>query len=135
MVNNPNACPATVPGGVSKWPVTPCGNCPFTRGGLKVRLGRAREILESLKNDGHFHCHKHLDLPRHRRLGCAGSNILALREGGLTLVPRLAVMTGHLDVNALKAESDSPTCEVFASSAEMVAVHGADAKGDDAHST
>lgn len=115
------------------WPTKPCNDCPFTRGGCKVRLGRVREIVDLFRTDGHFHCHKHLHLPASRRLGCAGYNILALREaGGLTLVPRLAVVLGYLDLSALRAEAEKPTCAVFASADEMLEVH---AKEDHGHIT
>lgn len=41
----------------------PCKDCPFRKDSLGGWLGRSRakDIIETLKNDGHFLCHKHVD--------------------------------------------------------------------------
>lgn len=56
-----------------------CANCPFASNGPGRQLrrslhpGRWRQILRDLRNSGHFHCHKHIDVDPHKRFVCAGS--------------------------------------------------------------
>jgi hypothetical protein len=84
-----------------KWRVEKmCDNCPFAKRGAGLHLrrslarGRWREILLSLRMDGHFHCHKTTEfgdegetLPG-KGLLCAGS--LAWQEKHLGYPGQLA---------------------------------------------
>lgn len=66
---------------MSQWrTITKCADCPFASGGAGLHLrkslrpGRWREILNSLRNDIHFFCHKTThETGNGTELLCAGS--------------------------------------------------------------
>ncbi len=71
-----------------------CNNCPFLKDTLKGWLGKekTREIVNAIKNDKTFHCHKTLD--GNEKI-CAGSLILLDKEQDIksNFTIRLAIMT------------------------------------------
>lgn len=79
-----------------KWRVDKkCSNCPFASSGAGLYLrktlarGRWREILNALRMDGHFRCHKTTDETGNgTNLLCAGS--LEWQEKNLGYVGQLA---------------------------------------------
>lgn len=69
-----------------------CVDCPFRKDKAFLEKSRAKEIVENLRNNGYFPCHKTIDYDYDEegeeqatiRTGsshCAGSIILMLREG------------------------------------------------------
>lgn len=80
-----------------------CADCPFASSGAGLHLrrtlrpGRWREILNGLRRDGHFHCHKTTDETGNgTKLLCAGS--LEWQEkhvGSVGQLARIMQRMGH----------------------------------------
>ncbi len=90
---------------------TPCDNCPF----LKEMAGkffsgreRPQEIVDALRADSHFQCHKTLNKRHH--LICAGSMLTAQKGGDRpSQMARVSMRVGMLDWDQLKAEAQVDT--------------------------
>lgn len=108
----------------AKWPSSPCAECPFTPNGVKLRNGRVRELLSLMGTDGHFHCHKTLNLPSTHRAGCAGFNIMTYRiHQRVPQIARIAARMGLLDLGALLNNANSKTCAAFMNARAMKESH------------
>ena len=87
-------------------PTRPCADCPFKReGGIRLRMGRHREIVES---NSLFYCHKTIDhndegegLARNDSETCAGWLIFLLKQGHGGQMFRILDRLGMIDEPAL----------------------------------
>ena len=99
----------------SKQPHAACPDCPFRRvGGVRLHPERAEEIAETLRDDGHFHCHKTVDYSDDEpsTVGaalCMGSLVAQYNEQGhLGQMGRIAGRCGLIDEKKFEEQLDNP---------------------------
>lgn len=71
----------------------PCKDCPFIVGSstnTTLAEGRLDEIVEDIRNDMSFTCHKTLDKPSSEQEHCAGALIFLERENRPNQMMRIA---------------------------------------------
>ena len=92
---------------------SPCVNCPFrTDRPAFLSKAKARQIVATMRRDGHFDCHKTVDYsgdePRSTKNSkiCAGFAIMCESEGRATQMMRIAERIGLYD--ASKLDMDAP---------------------------
>ena len=111
-----------------KWPTKPCDNCPFIRNGIKLHPGRVEELGDTLRRDGHFHCHKTVDYSGDEpstadAVGCAGFTILQARENGAPgQLARVMERIGVLDYEALNEQIENNE-DVYSDLDECMTAH------------
>lgn len=62
---------------------TPCNACPFIRGSItntSLAEGRIEEIVDAIRHEATFTCHKTLQLPKEDQQHCAGAMIFLEKE-------------------------------------------------------
>lgn len=89
----------------------PCKDCPFIKGSstnISLAEGRIPGIVQDLRQDKSFTCHKTLEAPRHDQQHCAGALIYLEREQRPNQMMRIAERLGlydykqlHMDVNLI----------------------------------
>ena len=82
----------------------PCNECPFICGSSTnrtLREGRLEEIVDGLRSDATFTCHKSLSLPSSEQQHCAGALIFSEREGNVGQMVRFAERLGLYDQTKL----------------------------------
>lgn len=105
----------------------PCPECPFTRGGFKVRASRAREIAGLMLHPqgGTFGCHMtSRPKPKH----CAGALVFAEKHETL---PQLARIAERLGAYRPDQFDEAAYRLVFDTVEEMVDAHAAVCGRDD----
>lgn len=88
---------------------TPCKDCPFLKGSSTnetLEEGRLDGIVEDIRNDASFTCHKTLDLEFTKRQHCGGALIFLEREENPNQMMRIAERIGMYDYKKLKMEVD-----------------------------
>jgi hypothetical protein len=96
----------------------PCGNCPFKKeGAIELMRGRLDGIIKELHNDYRtFECHKTVHGPkggtwtdedRYKPSGnesaCVGAIAYMLKLNRTSILTRLGVMDGKVDLRAMRA--------------------------------
>ena len=91
-----------------------CDDCPFRRGGVRLRRERVRELARAATdNQGSaFWCHKTTGVlgkvPRgKRRQQCAGALIFAEKQGRANQIARIMGRLGAYDPDALMATPEA----------------------------
>lgn len=101
----------------------PCKDCPFTRGGVKLREGRIEELHELMTQSGggSFSCHKTVDyskmseddgehdtgyIPGVNEMHCTGALIYAEKHDNQTQMMRVMGRCGGYDPDELMASDD-----------------------------
>lgn len=90
---------------------TPCKDCPFLVGSSTnrtLREGRLEEIVEAIRSDGTFQCHKTIDEDIDDQ-HCAGALVFIEREGTPNNMLRIAHRLGLYDHT--KLDMDAPIIE------------------------
>lgn len=91
--------------------ISPCENCPFRKDIHPfLRKARAQEIVDAIRADKIFHCHKTVNYdvgPRSKKHTaessmCAGSMAIMLNTKDMNLPMRLGVVCGFLDYDKVK---------------------------------
>lgn len=76
---------------------TPCIDCPFIKGSrtnVSLRKGRIEGIIDDLRKDMSFICHKTIDKPQREQQHCAGALIFLEREDRPNQMMRIAERLG-----------------------------------------
>lgn len=84
---------------------TPCKECPFLKGSstnLTLEPGRIPGIINAIRDDATFTCHKTLDLDKYEQQHCAGALAFLEREGQRNRPLRMAMAFGWYDPAKLK---------------------------------
>jgi hypothetical protein len=79
---------------------SPCRDCPFIKGSrtnITLAKGRLEGIVEGLKKDESFICHKTLQSPKTVQEHCAGAMLYLEREDRPNQVMRIAERLGMYD--------------------------------------
>jgi hypothetical protein len=92
----------------------PCDQCPFRKeGGVFVAKDRMDEIIDSIKNDAPFHCHKTIDYDEPEKVNqvdealyCAGALIYMQKIDYNNLPMRLGMAYGLFDPAALRGHEE-----------------------------
>lgn len=87
----------------------PCKDCPFIPGSstnTTLDEGRLDDIVEDLRNDYSFTCHKTLDLPDREQQHCAGALIFLEKENNPNQMMRWMERIGHYDRHKLDMDVD-----------------------------
>lgn len=82
----------------------PCKDCPFRVGSsthATLVEGRIEGIVEDLRNNHSFTCHKTLEKPSMEQEHCAGALIFLEREDRPNQIMRIAERIGSYDRHAL----------------------------------
>lgn len=88
---------------------TPCKDCPFIKGSStnkSLNPGRIDSIVEELRSDLAFTCHKTLDMPRSTQQHCGGALIFLEREERPNQLMRIAERVGIYDYTKLNMDVD-----------------------------
>lgn len=86
---------------------TPCKDCPFLVGSSTnqtLREGRLEEIVDGIRSDGTFQCHKTLE-ENIEDQHCAGALVFIEREGTPNNMVRVAERLGLYDHKKLDMEA------------------------------
>ena len=87
----------------------PCKDCPFIKGSSTNRTlaeGRLNDIIDTIRHDKTFTCHKTLELPSSEQQHCAGALVFLEREKCPNQMMRIAERFGMYDRHALKMDVD-----------------------------
>lgn len=92
----------------------PCKDYPFVLGSntnTTLAKGRLEGIIEDIRNDLSFTCHKTLDLPSRSQQHCAGAMIFLEKEERPNQIMRIAERVGlynhselNMNVNIVQAD-------------------------------
>jgi hypothetical protein len=88
----------------------PCKDCPFRVGSstnMTLAEGRIEEIVDDLRRDMSFTCHKTLDMPNMEQEHCAGALIFLEKEDNPNQIMRFAERIGLYDRHKLKMDCES----------------------------
>lgn len=88
---------------------TPCKDCPFIVGSstnITLAEGRLDGIVEDIRADQTFTCHKSLELPADKQQHCAGALIFLEREENPNQMMRIAERIGVYDYRKLNMDVD-----------------------------
>jgi hypothetical protein len=84
---------------------TPCIDCPFIKGSrtnVTLAEGRIEEIVDDLRKDKSFTCHKTLEKPKEQH--CAGALIFLEKENRPNQMMRIAERLGMYDRRKLNMD-------------------------------
>ncbi len=87
----------------------PCKDCPFIKGSstnLSLPESRIEEIIEAIRDDMSFTCHKTLSLPKLEQQHCAGALIFLEREDRPNQMMRWMERLGCYDRHKLNYDVD-----------------------------
>lgn len=85
----------------------PCKDCPFVPGSstnLSLDEGRLTGIVQDIRKDMTFTCHKTLDLPSQTQQHCGGALIFLEKEDNPNQMMRIAERIGLYDRRKLKMD-------------------------------
>ncbi len=88
---------------------TPCKDCPFIKGSstnTTLAEGRLEEIVEGIRADMSFTCHKTLHMPSSDQQHCAGAMIFLEKEDRPNQMMRIAERIGMYDRRKLNMNVD-----------------------------
>lgn len=87
----------------------PCKDCPFIKGSSTNRSlveGRLEGIVNDIRSDMSFTCHKTLGLPKSDQQHCAGAMVFLEREDRPNQMMRIAERLNLYDRHKLDMDSD-----------------------------
>lgn len=87
----------------------PCKECPFLRGSTTNKTlvkGRLEEIVDAIRDDAHFTCHKTLNKPLKERQHCGGALIFLEKENNPNQFMNVARYLGIYDPSKLNRNSN-----------------------------
>lgn len=87
----------------------PCKECPFIRGSATnttLAPGRLDGIIDDIRSDMTFTCHKSLDKPQTDQEHCAGALVFLERENRPNQMMRVAERFGMYDRQKLDMNAD-----------------------------
>lgn len=87
----------------------PCKDCPFIKGSrtnVTLPESRKEEIINAIRDDMTFTCHKTLDLPKQDQQHCGGAMIFLERENRPNQMMRIAERIGWYDRTKLDMDAD-----------------------------
>lgn len=85
----------------------PCKDCPFIKGSSTngtLADGRIESIIDDIRKDASFTCHKTLEQPKHEQQHCAGAVIFLEKEGRANQMMRIAERLGFYDHKKMKLD-------------------------------
>ncbi len=87
----------------------PCNDCPFipgSRTNVTLEEGRIEGIVEGLRNDAAFICHKTLNKQLNEQQHCAGALIFLEKENNPNQMMRIAERFSLYDRRSMKMNSN-----------------------------
>jgi hypothetical protein len=88
---------------------TPCKDCPFIKGSstnTTLAEGRLEGIVDDIRNDMTFACHKTLEKPKSEQQHCGGALIFLEKENRPNQMMRIAERFGKYDYKKLNTDAD-----------------------------
>lgn len=88
---------------------TPCKDCPFIKGSstnISLEAGRIEGIVQDIRNDMTFTCHKTLEKRSAEQQHCAGALVFLEREENPNQMMRMAERFGMYDYKKLNMAAD-----------------------------
>ncbi|URJ76316.1 hypothetical protein MF621_004022 (plasmid) [Bacillus velezensis] len=88
---------------------TPCKDCPFIKGSrtnISLPHERIEEIVNDIRDDKSFICHKTLELQKSDQQHCGGAMIFLEREERPNQIMRIAERIGVYDHKSLNMNAD-----------------------------
>lgn len=88
---------------------TPCKDCPFVKGSstnITLAEGRIEGIIQDLRNDMSFICHKTLGKPQPEQQHCGGAMIFLEKENRPNQMMRIAERVGIYDHRNLNMDAN-----------------------------